>query len=51
MPPGIAKRLDQRMLRQLPHYDGYEWRQAGPDLILVAITSGIIYEVFSGAFN
>lgn len=51
MPPGIAKKLDGRLLGRLPHYDGYEWRQAGTDLILVAIASGLIYEVLNGAFD
>lgn len=51
LPPGIAKKLDGRLLGQLPRYDGYEWRQAGTDLILVAIASGIIYEVLNGAFD
>ncbi|MBN3864955.1 RcnB family protein [Pseudomonas frederiksbergensis] len=51
LPPGIAKKLDGRLLGQLPHYDGYEWRQAGTDLILVAIATGIIYEVLNGAFD
>lgn len=51
LPPGIAKKLDGRLLGRLPHYDGYEWQQAGTDLILVAIASGIIYEVLNGAFD
>ena len=51
LPPGIAKKLDGRLLGRLPHYDGYEWRQAGTDLILVAIATGIIYEVLNGAFD
>lgn len=51
LPPGIAKKLDGRLLGQLPRYDGYEWQQAGTDLILVTIASGIIYEVLSGAFD
>lgn len=51
LPPGIAKKLDGRLLGQLPRYDGYEWQQAGTDLILVAIATGIIYEVLSGAFD
>ncbi|AMB87739.1 hypothetical protein AWM79_21590 [Pseudomonas agarici] len=51
LPPGIAKKLDGRLLGRLPHYDGYEWQQAGTDLILVAIASGIIYEVLSGALD
>ena len=51
LPPGIAKKLDGRLLGRLPHYDGYEWQQAGTDLILVAIATGLIYEVLNGAFD
>jgi hypothetical protein len=51
LPPGIAKKLDGRLAGRLPHYDGYEWQQAGTDLILVAIASGLIYEVLNGAFD
>lgn len=45
LPPGIAKKLDGRMVGRLPHYDGYEWVQVGTDVILIAIATGIIYEV------
>ncbi|PRB48680.1 hypothetical protein CQ009_16615 [Pseudomonas sp. MYb2] len=51
LPPGIAKKLDGRLIGQLPHYDGYEWQQAGTDLILVALATGLIYEVLNGAFD
>lgn len=51
LPPGIAKKLDGRLLGQLPRYDGYEWMQAGVDLILVAVATGVIYEVLNGAFD
>ncbi|MBF8648551.1 anti-virulence regulator CigR family protein [Pseudomonas pudica] len=51
LPPGIAKKLDGRLLGQLPRYDGYEWMQAGADLILVAVATGIIYEVLHGALD
>jgi len=51
LPPGIAKKLDGRLVGRLPHYDGYEWQQAGSDLILVALATGIIYEVLNGAFD
>lgn len=51
LPPGIAKKLDGRLIGRLPHYDGYEWQQAGTDLILVALATGIIYEVLNGAFD
>jgi len=51
LPPGIAKKLDGRLVGRLPHYDGYEWQQAGTDLILVALATGLIYEVLNGAFE
>jgi hypothetical protein len=51
LPPGIAKKLDGRLIGRLPHYDGYEWQQAGTDLILVALATGLIYEVLNGAFD
>lgn len=51
LPPGIAKKLDGRLSGRLPHYDGYEWQQAGTDLILVALATGLIYEVLNGAFD
>jgi len=51
LPPGIAKKLDGRLLGQLPRYDGYEWMQAGVDLILVAVATGVIYEVLNDAFD
>ncbi|WP_062381541.1 anti-virulence regulator CigR family protein [Pseudomonas abietaniphila] len=51
LPPGIAKKLDGRLLGQLPRYEGYEWQQAGTDLILVALATGLIYEVLNGAFE
>ena len=51
LPPGIAKKLDGRLAGRLPHYEGYEWQQAGTDLILVALATGIIYEVLNGAFD
>lgn len=45
LPPGIAKKLDSRLLDRLPHYEGYEWQQAGTDLLLIAIATGVIQEV------
>jgi len=51
LPPGIAKRFDSRLLGQLPHYDGYEWRQVGTDVVLVALASGLIYEIIENALD
>ncbi|WP_085728652.1 anti-virulence regulator CigR family protein [Pseudomonas sp. R37(2017)] len=51
LPPGIAKKLDGRLVGRLPHYDGYEWQQVGTDLILVALATGLVYEILDGAFD
>ncbi|MYN14409.1 hypothetical protein GSY71_14805 [Pusillimonas sp. TS35] len=51
LPPGIAKKLvPGPMLARLPHYDGYEWRIAGRDLILVALGTAIIADVLFDVF-
>ncbi len=51
LPPGIAKNFDSRLLGQLPRYDGYEWKQTGTDVVLVAIATGIIYEVLRNVLD
>ncbi|MBD3896068.1 hypothetical protein IEI94_09415 [Halomonas sp. ML-15] len=48
LPPGIAKRFDDRLYGDLPRYEGYEWRQAGPDAILVDIVNDVVYEILRG---
>ena len=45
LPPGIAKKLDPDFARQLPYYQGYEWRQVGTDAALINITTGIVREI------
>lgn len=52
LPPGIAKRFAPDPLRaRLPVYEGYEWRVAGTDLLLVAIATAVVAEVFSDVFD
>lgn len=51
LPPGIAKNFDSRVSNQLPHYDGYEWKQIGTDVVLVAIATGIVYEVLRNVLD
>lgn len=51
LPPGIAKKFDNRLIGKLPHYDGYEWKQAGTDVVLVAIATGIVYEVLRNVLD
>ncbi|MGR4068033.1 anti-virulence regulator CigR family protein [Billgrantia sp. C5P2] len=50
LPPGIAMQMDERILRDLPRYDGYEWRRVGPDVILVDAANAIIYEILRDIF-
>ncbi len=51
LPPGIAKNFDSRVSSQLPHYDGYEWKQIGTDVVLVTIATGIVYEVLRNVLD
>jgi len=51
LPPGIAKKLDGRLVDRLPHYEGYDWVRAGTDLVLVTVATGIIYEVLQGVMD
>jgi len=51
LPRGYGKRLDQRSLQYLPRYDGYEWRRTGTDVVLIAISTGIVYEILEGVLN
>ncbi|MGE8361338.1 anti-virulence regulator CigR family protein [Pseudomonas sp.] len=51
LPPGIAKRFDSRLLGKLPRYDGYEWQQVGTDVVLIAMATGIVYEVLRNVLD
>jgi len=52
MPPGIAKtRMPDSFISQLPQHDGYEWQQAGSDLVLVVTGSLVISDVLEGVFD
>lgn len=52
LPPGIAKKaVPASLLGQLPHYPGYEWRVAGDDLVLVALSTAIVASVINGVFD
>lgn len=45
LPPGWGRRLNAHQHRYVPHYHGYEWRRTGSDLVLVALATGIVYEI------
>ncbi|WP_248799709.1 anti-virulence regulator CigR family protein [Pseudomonas sp. MWU13-2105] len=46
-----GERLDGRALGRLPVYEGYEWRRMGSDVVLIAIGTGIVYEILDGVLN
>lgn len=52
MPPGIQKtRMPQSFINQLPYHEGYEWQQAGTDLVLVVSGSLVISDILKGVFD
>jgi len=52
LPPGIAKKqLPGPFIGQLPHHPGYEWQQAGADLVLVVSGSLVISDILQGVFD
>lgn len=51
LPPGITRRLDADILRDLPRHEGYEWRRVGWDVVLVDATRDIIHAVIRDALN
>jgi hypothetical protein len=52
LPPGIArKQLPGPFISQLPHHPGYEWQQAGADLVLVVSGSLVISDILEGVFD
>lgn len=51
LPQGYGRRLDARALQHLPRYDGYEWRRVGTDVVLVAISTGLVYEILDNVLN
>jgi hypothetical protein len=52
LPPGIAKtRLPQPFVAQLPRHPGYQWQQAGTDLVLVVSGTYVVQDVLKGVFE
>lgn|GEM_PF-198228 len=51
LPKGYGKRLPKTTAARLPNYEGYEWRRIGSDMVLVAVTTGLVYAIFSGVLN
>ncbi|MFD0387690.1 anti-virulence regulator CigR family protein [Tistrella bauzanensis] len=52
LPPGIAKKqLPGPLLGRLPQRDGYEWRQVGSDIVLLAAATGIIVDILDNVID
>ena len=51
LPPGYDQPLPPVVIQQLPYYQGYEWRQLGPNIVLVALGTGLIYSILHDVLN
>lgn len=52
LPPGIAKQVaPQPLLHRLPRHEGYDWRVAGADVVLVDTTTQLIVDVLLGVLE
>lgn len=52
LPPGIQKtRMPHAFVEGLPRHAGYEWRQAGADLVLVATATLVVSDILQGVFD
>ncbi|QIB51704.1 hypothetical protein [Pseudomonas sp. OIL-1] len=47
LPAGAGRNVNPRLLAKLPDFSGYEWREAGPDLVLIRSADGVVAEVVS----
>lgn len=51
LPPGIAKKIvSSSLLSRLPRHDGYEWRIAGTDLVLISIATAVVADILYDVF-
>jgi len=51
LPPGYGRPLPPGIVRQLPDYPGYEWRQLGTDVVLIAVGTGLVYAILQGVLD
>jgi hypothetical protein len=52
LPPGIARQtLPLAFVERLPAHEGYAWRRAGTDLVLIAASDGLIVEIAADVFE
>jgi len=48
LPRGYGVPIAAHHAHRLPRHHGHEWRQAGPDLILISISTGVIRDILYG---
>lgn len=52
LPPGIAKQMaPQPLLVRMPRYEGYDWRVAGADVVLVEVATQVVVDVLLGVLE
>lgn len=51
LPPGYGRPLPPGIVRQLPDYPGYQWRQLGTDVVLIAVGTGLVYAILQGVLD
>jgi hypothetical protein len=52
LPPGISKsKAPSSLLGKLPKHDGFEWRMAGTDLLLVSKSDKVVSDVLKDVFK
>lgn len=52
LPPGIAKKqMSRAFVGGLPVHPGYEWRQAGTDLVLVVSGTWVVSDIVENVFD
>ena len=52
LPPGIQRtRMPVAFIERLPRHEGYEWRRAGTDLVLVVSGTLVVTDVLHGVFD
>lgn len=52
LPPGIGKKIvSSSLLGRLPRHEGYEWRIAGTDLVLISMATAVVADVLYDVFD
>ncbi|WP_295515639.1 anti-virulence regulator CigR family protein [uncultured Pseudomonas sp.] len=51
LPPGYGRPLPPGIVKQLPDYPGYQWRQLGTDVVLIAVGTGLVYAILQGVLD